>query len=376
MTDVPFLDLHAAYSECADEFDASYRRVMDSGWYILSGEVSAFEEEWAEYCGVSECIGMGNGLNALELVLRAWNVGPGDEVIVPSNTYIASWLAVTAVGATIVPVEPDPATSNLDPARIQAALTDRTRVIMPVHLYGQVVEMDPLLELAADRGIRVLEDAAQAHGAEYRGRRAGALGDAAAWSFYPTKNLGAFGDGGAVTTDDKELAAQLRLLRNYGSARKYYNEIIGTNSRLDPIQAAFLRVQLRHLDERNQRRGDKAQRYLEELAGLPGLRLPEVPDWATPVWHVFAIHHERRDELQDRLTAAGVQTLIFYPVPPHKSDAYAADGWSGREYPLAEELARTTLGLPIGPHMTAQHQDTVIAAVREATMALSRGRAA
>jgi dTDP-4-amino-4,6-dideoxygalactose transaminase len=364
MSKVAFLDLGAGYRELKEELDEATARVMASGWYIGGPEVDAFEGEFAAYCGVEHCIGVGNGLNALELVLRAWEIGPGDEVIVPSNTYIASWLAVTAVGATVVPVEPDPATSNLDAARVEAAVTDRTRAIMPVHLYGQCVEMGPIMELAERRGLRVLEDAAQAHGARYEGRRAGGLGHAAAWSFYPSKNLGAYGDGGAVTTGDAELAAQVRLIANYGSRRKYYNEVAGTNSRLDPLQAALLRVRLAHLDPWNARRAAAAARYTEAFDGLGELRLPSVPDWSDPVWHVYAIHHPDRDRLQAALAEQGVQTLIFYPVPPHLSGAYAHLGMPEGAYPLAEELARTTLGLPIGPQMTEEEQERVIAAVR------------
>jgi dTDP-4-amino-4,6-dideoxygalactose transaminase len=364
MSRVPFLDLGASYRELQAELDEATARVMASGWYVLGPEVEAFEEAFAAYCGTDHCVGVGNGLEALELVLRAWDVGPGDEVIVPSNTYIASWLAVTAVGATVVPVEPDRATSNLDAARVEAAVTARTKAVLPVHLYGQCVDMDPLTELARRHGLRILEDAAQAHGAEYRGRRAGALGDAAAFSFYPTKNLGAYGDGGAVTTSDPELADRLRLLRNYGSRVKYHNEIAGTNSRLDPLQAALLRVRLRHLDAWNARRAAAAARYGEALAGDPDLRLPHVPEGMKPAWHVYAVHHPERDRLQAALAEAGVQTLIFYPVPPHLSGAYAHLGWREGSWPLAEELASTTLGLPIGPHLTAADQARVIEAVR------------
>jgi dTDP-4-amino-4,6-dideoxygalactose transaminase len=366
---IPFLDLRAAHEELRDELNAAALRVMDSGWYILGQEVEAFEAEWAAYCGAGHCVGLANGLEGLELVLRAWGIGPGDEVIVPSNTYIASWLAVSAVGATPVPVEPRIATSNIDPDLIEAAVTPRTKAIMPVHLYGQCVDMGPVMEIAERHGLRVLEDAAQAHGAEYRGRRAGALGHAAAWSFYPTKNLGAAGDAGAVTTPDPELADRLRLLRNYGSRVKYYNEVRGTNSRLDELQAAVLRVKLAHLDEWNERRAATARRYLEGLADIEGLRLPAVDEGQRPVWHVFAVHHPDRDELQQALREQEIGTLIFYPVPPHLSDAYADAGWDDDAFPLAAELARMTLALPIGPQLTRDEQDRVIAAVRTAVSA-------
>src|SRR5262245_46017336 len=281
---VPFLDLKDTYLEIKDELDAAYQRVMNSGWYILGEEVTAFEKEFAEYCGARHCVGVGNGLEALQLILRAMGIGPGDEVIVPANTYIATWLAVSNAGATVVPVEPDERTFNLDPELIKAAITPKTKAILPVHLYGQPADMDPINEIARRRGLRVIEDAAQAHGACYRNRRAGSLGDAAGWSFYPTKNLGAYGDAGAVTTDDDALADRVRLLRNYGSVSKYYNEEKGINSRLDELQAAFLRVRLKYLAEWNRRRGRIAARYLEELRETD-LILPAVCEGAEPVWH-------------------------------------------------------------------------------------------
>lgn len=364
---VPFLDLGAGYRELASELDEAYRRVMLSGWYILGGEVEAFEREWASYCGTDHCVGVGNALSGLELVLRAWGLGDGDEVIVPSNTYIASWLAITSAGATPVPVEPRTDTCNLDSSLIEAAITPQTRAIMVVHLYGQCAEVGPIREIARRHGLRVLEDAAQAHGAAYSGTRAGALGDAAAFSFYPTKNLGAYGDGGAVTTDDAELADKVRLLRNYGSRQKYYNEVRGTNSRLDPLQAAFLRVRLRYLDEWNGRRVAAAERYNWALRGLRELQLPVIAPASETVWHVFIVQHQAREPLRKDLEAAGVGTLIFYPVPPHLSQAYRDDDrWPEGSLPVAECLSRTNLALPVGPHMTADQQETVIAGVRSA----------
>jgi len=370
VTSIPFLDLGATYRELQPELDAACRRVLSSGWYVLGEELEAFEAAWATYCGVRECVGLGNGLNALELALRAWDVGPGDEVIVPSNTYIASWLSVTSVGAVPVPVEPDDATCNINPRRIEAAITKRTKVIMPVHLYGQSADMDPIIRLARHHGLKVLEDAAQAHGAKYDVRRVGSLGDAAAFSFYPTKNLGAYGDAGALVTDDPALADRVRLLRNYGSRRKYYNELLGTNSRLDPIQAALLLVRLRHLDDWNQRRSVRADRYDRGLQGIPGLTLPVVPEWSDPAWHVYIIQHPKRDALQAALTEAGVGTLIYYPVPPHLSKAYHYLGWSTGAFPIAERLALTNLALPIGPHLTLEQQDRVVDAVRVAALRL------
>jgi dTDP-4-amino-4,6-dideoxygalactose transaminase len=357
---VPFLDVGASYAELRTEIDAAYRRVMESGWYILGEEVEAFEREWAAFCGTAHCVGVGNGLEALHLVLRAWGIGEGDEVIVPSNTYIATWLAVSYAGATPVPVEPDEGTYDIDPARIEAAVSDRTRAILPVHLYGQTADMDPINEIAARHGLKVLEDAAQAHGARYKGRRAGSLGHAAGWSFYPGKNLGAFGDAGAVTTDDGELADRVRVLRNYGSRVKYLNEVKGFNSRLDPLQAAFLRVKLGHLDEWNARRRAVAAHYLEALADVPDLTLPRVPTWAEPMWHQFVVRHPRRDALQAALLAQGVGTMIHYPIPPHLSTAYAELGVAPGAHPIAEALANTVLSLPIGPHLGAQMVRAVV----------------
>src|SRR5262245_57649055 len=301
---VPFLDLRETYLEIKDELDAAYQRVMNSGWYILGEEVTAFEKEFAEYCGARHCVGVGNGLEALQLILRAMGIGPGDEVIVPANTYIATWLAVSNAGATVVPVEPDERTFNLDPELIKAAITSKTKAILPVHLYGQPADMGPINDIARRHGLKVIEDAAQAHGARYRDHRAGSLGDAAGWSFYPTKNLGAYGDAGAVTTDDHELAEKVRLLRNYGSKKKYVNEEKGLNSRLDELQAALLRVRLRHLDEWNSRRVRIAAKYIEELSDTE-LIMPDVCEGADPVWHLFVVQSGRRASLQSHLKSAG-----------------------------------------------------------------------
>jgi dTDP-3-amino-3,4,6-trideoxy-alpha-D-glucose transaminase len=357
---VPFLDLRAAYLELKPEFDAAYARVMDSGWYLLGKELEAFEAEFAAYLGVRHCIGVGNGLDALHLILRGYGIGVGDEVIVPSNTYIATWLAVSYVGAVPVPVEPDPATFNLDPRRVEAAITSRTRAIMPVHLYGQPADMDPIMELAGRRGLKVIEDNAQAHGARYKGRCTGALGDAAGNSFYPGKNLGAFSDAGAVTTNDAALAERIRVLRNYGSRQKYFNEYRGINSRLDELQAAFLRVKLRKLDEWNDRRRTLAAQYRATLADMPGLVLPFVPEWAEPVWHLFVVRHANRAGLQQALTQVGIGTLIHYPVPPHLSGAYADGNWYPGAFPIAEALAKSVLSLPIGPHLLEDQAEQVV----------------
>lgn len=362
-TEVPFLDLRASYLEIRDELDRACQRVMDSGWYIMGNEVRAFEEEFARFVGTKHCVGVGNGLDALQLILRAYQIGAGDEVIVPANTYIATWLAVSGAGATPVPVEPVERTFNLDAQLIEAAITPRTKAILPVHLYGQTARMDEIAELAKARGLKVIEDAAQAHGARYKGRRAGALGDAAGWSFYPTKNLGAYGDAGAITTDDDELVEQVRLLRNYGSKEKYYNEVKGINSRLDELHAAMLRVRLKYLDEWNARRADLARMYLEELSGAD-LLLPAVAAGAEPVWHLFVIRSRHRDELQRFLKSAGVNTLVHYPVPPHLQKAYREAGFQEGTYPVSEAIHREVLSLPIGPHLAREDALRVVEAVR------------
>ncbi len=362
---IPFLDMKSPYRELKNELDAAYQRVMDSGWYILGKEVEAFEQEFAQYCGSQFCIGVGNGLEALHLILRAYGIGEGDEVIVPSNTYIATWLAVSYAGARPVPVEPDPPTYNLDPDRVEAAITSKTRALLPVHLYGQTADMDPLMELADKYDLKVIEDAAQAQGARYKERISGALGHAAGFSFYPGKNLGALGDAGAVTTNNETLAEQVRILRNYGSKVKYYNEVKGYNSRLDEMQAAFLRVKLKHLEEWNKRRENIADIYLEALANLPDLTLPHVPKWASPVWHIFPIRHPRRDDLHNYLKSKGVDTLIHYPVPPHLAGAYADLGMQQGAFPIAETIASTELSLPMGPHLHVEDAKYVVDLIRE-----------
>jgi len=362
---VPFLDMASPYEELKTELDEAYFRFMRSGWYILGKEVEAFEQEYAAYCGSKFCVGVANGLEALHLALRAYGVGEGHEVIVPSNTYIATWLAVSYAGATPVPIEPDPRTCNIDPQRIAAAITQRTKAIMPVHLYGQPCDMDPIMALAEKHGLKVIEDNAQAQGAYYKSKRTGALGHSAGHSFYPGKNLGALGDAGAVTTDDAELAAKIRTLRNYGSSKKYYNDYKGYNSRLDEMQAALLRVKLKHLDSWNARRSKIAQQYQTALASTP-LTLPFVPDWAKPVWHLYVVRSKERDTLQQQLTERGIGTLIHYPVPPHLSGAYGEDGFKPGTFPLAEQLAKSVLSLPIGPHMKPEHVESVLKEVTQA----------
>lgn len=363
---IPFLDLKATYLELKPEIDAAIKRVLESGWYILGEEVDCFEQEYAAYCDAKYCVGLANGMDAMHLALLALGVGMGDEVIVPSNTYIATWLAVSQCGATPIPVEPDAATYNIDPARIEASITPRTRVILPVHLYGQSADMDSILAIARKYGLKVLEDGAQAHGARYKGKRIGAHGDVVAWSFYPGKNLGAFGDGGAITTDDSEIADRIRVLRNYGSRVKYVNEVQGYNSRLDSLQAAVLRVKLRYLDEWNNRRKVIATDYLQGIAST-GIILPQVPGWVDPAWHLFVIRYPQRDVLQQQLTEAGIGTLIHYPIPPHLQQAYASAGYIQEQFPIAEQMAKQLLSLPMGLHLRPEDVETIITNIRKVT---------
>lgn len=359
MTPIPFLDLSAAHDELRDALDAAYRRVMSSSRFVLGDEVASFEHEFAAYCGARACIGVGNGLDALHLILQAFGIGPGDEVLVPSNTFIATWLAVTYTGATPIPVEPLSATHNIDPTRIEQAITSRTKAIIPVHLYGQPAEMAQICSIAKRRGLKVIEDAAQAHGALYGGRRTGVLGDAAAFSFYPGKNLGALGDGGAVVTSDEMLAERVRLLANYGSSKKYFHEAVGYNSRLDELQAAFLRCKLPFLDDWNARRQRLAQRYISRLRDT-AIILPTVIEAANPVWHLFVVRVQARDDVMRALGDARIGVQIHYPIPPLRSGAYSHDATSELPpCPIADCLADEVLSLPIGPHMPLEHADRV-----------------
>lgn len=357
---IPALDMKSPYRELRLELDEAYRRFMESGWYVLGEETRLFESEYAAYCGTNHCVGVSNGLDALHLALRAFDIGKNDEVIVPSNTYIATWLAVTYAGAIPVPVEPDMSTFNIDPYRIEEAVSPRTKAIMPVHLYGQPADMNPVMQIAEKYELIVIEDNAQAQGALYRGRKTGSIGHAAAHSFYPGKNLGAFGEAGAVTTHDGRIAEKIRILRNYGSEEKYKNKCKGFNARMDELQAAFLRIKLRYLDAWNKRRSERAVQYMEELQDCEKLVLPCVPDWAKPVWHQFVIRLDERDAVQGRLSAAGIGSLIHYPVPPHLSEAYADRGWPAGSFPRAEALSRTVLSLPMGPHLTDQEVKKVV----------------
>lgn len=360
---IPFLDLNAINAQYRDELVAAATRVIDSGWYIQGTEVKAFEEEFADYCGSKYCIGVANGLDALTLTLRAWKemgkLKEGDEVIVPANTYIASILAITENRLKPVLVEPEEATFNLCPEKTAAAITSHTKAIVAVHLYGQISPMPELMQLANKHGLLLLEDAAQAHGASIDGRKAGSWGHAAGFSFYPGKNLGALGDAGAVTTDDEELAKTIRALGNYGSHKKYENIYQGVNSRLDEIQAAMLRVKLRHLDEEIESRRNVAEYYLANIDN-PNIQLPAVGNRESHVWHLFVVRSAMRDQLQQHLAEQGVQTLIHYPVPPHQQKAYLA--WQSQHHPLTESIHKSVLSLPIGPTLSSSQSSEVTSA--------------
>jgi len=364
VAEVPFLDLRAAYDELRAEIDEAVGRAVASGWYIGGSEVEGFERAYAEYCEAEHCVGVANGLDALHLALRALDIGSGDEVIVASNSYIATLLAVTMTGATPVLVEPDARTFNLDPEKLDAAVTDRTKAVLPTHLYGQPADLDPIQAVASKHCIKIVEDAAQAHGARYKGRRIGAHSDAVCWSFYPTKNLGALGDAGAVTTDDPELARRIRMYGNYGWSTRYVSEVKGVNSRLDPIQAAVLAAKLPFLDQWNERRRGIAESYGQELRNLR-VQLPHVPKWAEAAWYLYVIQSPERDRLRSDLAKAGVETLVHYPVPPHLQQAYADLGHGRGSFPIAEALSDSVVSLPIGPHLSPEAAEKVARVVRK-----------
>ncbi len=362
---VPFLDLQAIHGPITSELDKAARRVMLGGRFVLGPETASFEEEFARYCGVDHAIGVGNGLDALHLALRALGIGHGDEVVVPANTFVATWLAVTMSGATPVPVNPDPVSLNMTVEACAAAVTSRTAAIMPVHLYGRLADVDGLGALAARHGLALVEDAAQAHGARIGKRRAGSFGHAAAFSFYPGKNLGALGDAGAVTTNDRAVAERVRKLRNYGSVERYVHESLGCNSRLDELQAALLRVKLPHLDEWNQRRRLTADLYATALEWT-SLGLPESHpngDGASEshVWHLYVVQTPDRTRLQEHLLRQGIETLVHYPTPPHRQVAYA--DLVHTQLPVTETLAEHVLSLPMGPHLRTHHVERVAHAI-------------
>ena len=361
---VPILELKPTYTELSAELDQAYKRVMESGHYLLGPELENFEKEYAQFCGAKFCIGVANGLEALQLCLLAKNIGKNDEVIVPAHGYIATWLAVTQVGATPIPCECDEATYNLDPKNVAKLISPRTKAILPIDLYGQTADYPGLKKVCEGKSIFILEDAAQSHGAKCGNAYAGNLADAAGISFYPSKNLGAFGDAGAVTTNDPVLADKVRTLRNYGSKERYKNELLGMNSRLSELQAAFLRVKLAHITAWNDRRKVGATVYLEKLKNCGDIILPVVPHWADPVWHLFVIRTQKRDALRAYLTGQGVGTQIHYPIPPHLSEAYRHLGFKKGSYPLAEKLADEILSLPIGPHIKTEELEYVCRCIK------------
>ena len=352
MNNIPFLNFSPAHTAIRTEMQQAFERVYDRGWFVLGKEVEDFERAYAAFNQTEFCVGLSNGLDALHLALRALGIGPGDEVIVPSNTFIATVLAISYVGATPVFVEPDPRTYNLDPALLEAAVTAHTKAIMPVHLYGQACEMEAIMAVAQKHGLFVVEDNAQAQGASYKGILTGAWGDANGTSFYPGKNLGALGDAGALTTAREDIAQKVRMLRNYGSQKKYFNEAIGYNMRLDELQAALLQVKLKYLEAWTAQRQHIAAGYDEILHGTGDLLLPTTAQGATHVYHLYVIRTDRRDALQTHLTERGIGTLIHYPIPPHLQQAYAHLGYQKGDFPIAERIAETCLSLPMWPGMT------------------------
>jgi len=357
---IPFLDLHASYIELQHEIDSSISRVLSSGRYIGGSEVESFEDEFSNYCGSNFTIGVANGLDALVLSLKSLDIGMGDEVIVPANTFIATWLAVSEVGAIPVPVEPNSLTYNIDVEEIQKAITPKTKAIIPVHLFGQPVDLDPILLLAKQHNLFIIEDAAQAIGSRYKEKKIGAHGDLVCWSFYPGKNLGAFGDAGAISTNNEALASKIRSLSNYGSNKKYIHNFIGMNSRLDPIQAAILKVKLRFLDSWIDRRKNIASVYSSAFKDHPNFKIPYVPDWAESVWHLYVINSNHRNKIQNNLTENGIETIIHYPIPPHLQDAYSKILPTNISLPVTERLAQNILSLPIGPHLSEEQYRYVI----------------
>ncbi len=351
-TKIKFLNVGATYTELKKEIDKAVSGVLERGWYILGENVEKFETEFARYCNVKYCIGVGNGLNALELILKAYQIGPGDEVIVPANTYIATILAISNVGATPVPIEPEIATYNIDPTKIEKAITKRTKAVLAVHLYGQCADIRSVKPLCRKYNLKLIEDAAQAHGAMHFNKKAGSLGDAAGFSFYPGKNLGAFGDAGAVTTSDRKVADYIRMARDYGQARKYINPIKGVNSRLDELQAAVLRVKLKYLDKWNERRTKLAKYYLNNLKFNNQFMPPDVLEGNKHIWHLFVVRVKQRREFMKYLLRQKIDFLIHYPVPYYRQKAYRECLCLNKKFPIANILADEVISLPIGPHLS------------------------
>ena len=361
---VRFLDLQSINKRHRSDLTKALNDVTKSGQYILSSRVTEFETAFAEYCGTKYCIGVGNGLEAIQLILTTLKIGVDDEVIVPSNTYIATWLAVTFSGAKIVPVEPDPETFNIDPNKILKAITKRTKAIIAVHLYGLPADVSAIRRVCRGNNIKIIEDAAQAHGAILHGRKVGNLGDAAAFSFYPGKNLGALGDGGCVTTNNKQLALKIKSLRNYGSTIKYFNDFCGFNSRLDELQAAFLSVKLRSLDSENNKRIKIAEWYNNQLTGIDGIEIPNKVSPRASVWHLYVIKVQDRKRLVDFLKSKDIETLIHYPVPPHLQKAYSFLKFKKGDFPISEKIHNEVLSLPMGPHLRRKDVDYICATIK------------
>jgi len=355
---LPFLDLDASNSECRFDLDNVYKQVMDSGWFIRGEECDSFEKAFADYCQVQYCVGVGNGLDAITLILRAMDIGSNDEVIVPANTFIATWLAVSQCRAIPVPVEAEERSFNIDPAKIEQKITSRTKAIIVVHLYGRPADMTVINKIAKDHQLKVIEDGAQAHGASYFGKQVGTLADAAAFSFYPGKNLGALGDGGAVITNDAELADKVRCIGNYGSKSKYHHDLAGVNSRLDELQAAFLTIKLKHLDKWNKQRRELAEYYCDELADVESITLPDRQQGFDSVWHLFVIRSPSRTALQQLLLSHGIVSQIHYPIPPHLSGAYRKS-WQVGAFPLTEILATEVLSLPMFPQALSKYRTEI-----------------
>ena len=361
---VPFLDIYSINKEFTNEFSSDLIRVLNSGSLILSSEVETFEEEFANYCGTRYCIGVANGLQALEIIMRSLGIREGDEVIVPSNTYIATWLAISNVGAVPIPVEPDLENYNINPDLIEEKISKKTKAIIAVHLYGSICEMNKIQEIAKIYSLKIIEDAAQSHGAEYQSKKAGSLGDAAAFSFYPSKNLGALGDGGAITTDDFELYLNARLLRNYGSSKKYVNQIQGMNSRLDELQAAFLRTKLKKLDVENRKRRDIALKYIKELSNEKSINIPKIYNHSSHVFHLFVIRHPQREDFMKSLSKLGVETSMHYPIPPHFQPAYSYLNLIEGSLPISELIHKECISLPIYPTMNEEQINHVLSSIK------------
>jgi len=362
---IPFIDLNAQRAQLEPDLSEAVSKVIESNGYILGPDVKAFEEEFAAWSGCKEAIGVASGLDALKLSLRALGVGPGDNVITAANTFIATTLAISSIGATPVLVEMDPTSFNLDPSLLAAAITPRTKAILPVHLYGQPADMQPIIEVAEKHGLPVMEDASQAHGAEYKGKRVGSLGEVAGFSLYPGKNLGAYGDGGVITTQNSELAETLRTMRNYGSSEKYRHDLLGENSRLDSLQAAILRLKLPHMDRWNQQRAQNADAYRERLHGVGDLQLPQVSPDCRHVYHLFVIRTSHRDELMKYLQANGVGCIIHYPIPIHLQPAYKEHHWQEGDFPITETCAKEILSLPMFPELAVEQIDYVCETIRQ-----------